>query len=79
MQQLVGSLLYHACAVDLTLWFTLNTISRQQSTPTHQIVAMITQILDYVAANPDATIVYTPSDMILQVHTDVLYLSEPGV
>ena len=31
-----------------------------------------------MATNPNATIVYTPSDMILKAHTDVSYLSEPG-
>ena len=78
MQQLVRSLLYYTRAVDPTLLVAINTILRQQSTPTRQTVAMITQILDYVATNPHATMVYIPSDMILKVHTDVSYLSEPG-
>ena len=31
-----------------------------------------------MATNPNATIVYTLSDMIFKAHTDVSYLSEPG-
>ena len=65
-------------AVDPTLLVSLNTILRQQSNPTRQTVATINQILNYVATNPEATIMYTPSDMILKAHTDVSYLSEPG-
>ena len=78
IQQIVGSLLYHARAVDLTLLVAHNTILRPQSNPTRQTVATITQILDYVVTNHNATIVNTPSDMILKAHTDALYLSEPG-
>ena len=65
-------------AVDPTLLVSLNTILRQQSNPTRQTVATINQILNYVATNPEATIMYTPSDMILKAHMDASYLSEPG-
>jgi hypothetical protein len=34
------------------------------------------QLLDYLATNPDATIQFRASDMIMNVHLDALYLSE---
>ena len=36
------------------------------------------QLLDYVATHPNAGIRFHASDMILAVHTDASYLSEPG-
>jgi hypothetical protein len=37
------------------------------------------QLLDYLATNPDARIRYRASDMIINVHSDVSYLSEADV
>ena len=34
-------------------------------------------LLNYTATHPDATISYTASDMILHIHSDASYLSEP--
>jgi hypothetical protein len=34
------------------------------------------QLLDYLATNPDATIWFRVSDMIMNVHSDASYLSE---
>jgi hypothetical protein len=34
------------------------------------------QLLDYLAINPEATIWYRASDMIMNVHSDASYLSE---
>ena len=34
-------------------------------------------LLDYVATHPDAILSYTKSDMILGIHSDASYLSEP--
>ena len=38
---------------------------------------MIKQLLDYVATHPNARIRYVASDMILNLHSDASYLSEP--
>jgi hypothetical protein len=35
------------------------------------------QLLDYIASQEDAVITYQASDMILAVHSDTSYLSEP--
>jgi hypothetical protein len=37
----------------------------------------LVQLLDYAAANPDTRIRFSRSDMILYVHGDPSYLSEP--
>ena len=37
----------------------------------------MTKLLNYVATHPNATIRYNKSDMILHVHSDTSYLSEP--
>jgi hypothetical protein len=37
-----------------------------------------TQLLNYLATNPNATVWYCPSDMIMNVHSDASYLSEVG-
>eukprot|EP00978_Attheya_sp_CCMP212_P002629 scaffold5358_cov62-Attheya_sp.AAC.1 len=37
----------------------------------------ITQLLNYAATNPDATVRYIASDMCLKIHSDASYLSEP--
>ena len=34
------------------------------------------QMLDYLTTNPDATLRYYASDMILNIHSDTSYLSE---
>jgi hypothetical protein len=35
----------------------------------------LAQVLNYCATNPDATVCFTASDMILAVRSDALYLS----
>ena len=77
VQQIVGSLLYYARAVDPTILPALNALASQQANPTQQTVQNLHQLLDFVATHKNATIVFTPSGMILKVHTDASYLSEP--
>ena len=77
IQQIVGSLLYYGRAVDNTILVALNSISTQQAHATEATLARVHQLLNYVATHPNATLVYTPSGMILKVHSDASYLSEP--
>ena len=77
IQQIVGSLLYYSRAVDPTMLVALNALSSQQAHPTKNTVLQLNQLLDYAATHPNATIEYTPSGMILKVHSDASYLSEP--
>jgi hypothetical protein len=36
------------------------------------------QVLDYLATHPDAKIQFCASDMVLNIHSDALYLTEPN-
>ena len=75
--KIVGSFLYYARAVDCTMLPALNTISEQQSNPTNNTEAEITQFLEYAATNPSAIFQYKSSYMILHIYSDASYLSEP--
>ena len=77
IQRVVGGLLYYARAVDLTLLHPLSAIASQQGSPTENTEAQLEQLLDYVATHPAAVIRFHPSSMILNIHSDASYLTEP--
>jgi hypothetical protein len=51
----------------------LGTITSHQSKGTHTTAQALTQLLNYAAAHPNATVRY---DMYLHIHSDASYLSE---
>jgi hypothetical protein len=53
----------------------LNNIATEQTKATDKTQAATSQLLDYLATHPDATIRYHASDMILHIHSDASYLS----
>ena len=63
--------------MDCTMLPDLNTLSEQQSNPTKNTEAAITQFLDYTATNPSTIIQYKYSNMILHIDSDTSYLSDP--
>jgi hypothetical protein len=77
VMQIVGSFLYYGRAVDITILKALNSLARQQSTPTQATAARADHLLDYLHTHPDAVIRFYPSDMILQIHSDASYINEP--
>ena len=77
LQQIIGSILYYARAVDNTMLMTLSTLASAQANATEDTAKALTQFLNYCATHPEATIRYLASDMILHVHSDASYLSEP--
>jgi hypothetical protein len=77
VQQIVGSFLYYAKAVDPTILMALSEISSQQEAPAENTMKYVKQFLDYIWIHPDAVIWYRASDMILNVHSDASYLSVP--
>jgi hypothetical protein len=77
IQQIVGSFLYYARAVDPTIVMALSDLSSQQSAPTKNTMKQVNQFLDYMWTHPDAIVQYHASDMILNVHSDTSYLSAP--
>ena len=77
IQQVVGSFLYYARTVDITILMALSSIAAEQANPTENTMKRINQLMDYMATHPDAVIRYKASDMILNVHSDASYLSAP--
>ena len=73
IQQVLGSFLYYARAVDVTILHALNAIAADQAHPTERTIARVEQFLDYMATNPNAVIRYRASDMILNVHSDASF------
>jgi hypothetical protein len=53
------------------------TLPRKQTTPTENTKKQVNQFLGYMWTHPDVKICYRASDMILNVHSDALYLSAP--
>ena len=56
IRQVVGSLLYYACVVDLTILFALSAIAQEQANPTDKTMQRVKQLLDYMHSNPSARI-----------------------
>jgi hypothetical protein len=54
-------------------------IASQQASPTEDTRNRINQFLDYMATHPGAKIQYCTSNMVLNVHSNALYLSAPHV
>ena len=63
--------------MDNTLLTALSTISSAQSKGTQATLNATNQLLDYCHTHPDARIRYYASDMLLRIHSDASYLSEP--
>jgi hypothetical protein len=76
VQQIVGSILYYARAVDMTVLMALSSIAVEQTRATEKTMHRCTQLLDYLAGHSDAKVRFHASDMILNIHSDASYLSE---
>jgi hypothetical protein len=75
LQQVIGTLLYCARAVDSTMLVALSDLASAQSQGTDATQLASAQLLDYCATHPDASIQYCASEMVLQIHSDASYLS----
>jgi hypothetical protein len=79
VQEILGTLLFYARAVDNTMLTAIGAIATQQSKGTKQTMQAIVQLLNYCATHPNAVVRFHASDMILWVESDASYLSEPTV
>jgi hypothetical protein len=79
IQRIIGSILYYACTVDITVLMALSSIAIEQTKGTTSTMEKAKQLLDYLATNPDATVQYRASVMIMNVHLDASYLSESDI
>jgi hypothetical protein len=77
VQKIAGTFLYYAMAVDPTMLVALGSIAATQAKATQKTYDEVLWLLDYATSNPDAVIRYTASDMVLHIHSDASYLSEP--
>jgi hypothetical protein len=77
MQEVLGTLLYYARAIDSTMSVAISTLASQQAHGTNATMIALTQLLNYAATNPEATILYSASDMVLHVSSDASYLTAP--
>ena len=77
LQEVVGTLLYYARAVDNTMLVALGSLAAAQTKGTKQTMDAMVHLLNYAATHPDAVIRFKKSDMILHIHSDASYLSEP--
>jgi hypothetical protein len=77
IQQVIGTLLYYGRAVDATIFVAFSSLASAQATLTDDTMLRTHHLLDYVATHPDAILSYAKSDMILGIHSDASYLSEP--
>ena len=75
IQQVIGSFLYYARAIDMTILMALSAIAAEQSKPTERTMQRIRHLLDYMHSNPNATIRFRASDMVLNIHSDASYLT----
>ena len=75
IQQVVGSFLYYDRAIDMTILLALSDIASQQANSTEKTMKRVRQLLDYMATHPEAKNRFCASDMILNVHSDVSFLS----
>ena len=77
IQEVIGTFLYYICAVDSTMLTALSAIASAQAKPTEETMTRCKQFLDYAATHQDAILTYKASDIVLVVHSDTSYLSEP--
>jgi len=76
LQEIIGTLLYYARAVDSSLLVALGTLASAQTKGTKATAKAATQLLNYCATHPDAKVRFHASGMTLSIHSDASYLSE---
>ena len=77
MHKVIGSLLYCPHSLDNMLLASLNVLATDISTANATTLQNATHLLNYVATNPNAKLLYKHSDMILRAHSDASYLCAP--
>ena len=55
----------------------LSALASEQAEATIKTMHKIRQLLDHLATHPDATVQFRATDMVLNIHSDASYLSEP--
>ena len=72
----MGAVLYYARVVNLTYLAGLSSIASAQNKATVNTELRVEVLLNYLVTHPDVTLRYWTPDMILNIHSDVSYLSK---
>ena len=56
MQEVTGTFLYYARAINTTMLTALGSIAKQQANPTENTIQKVKQSLDYATTFPDAIV-----------------------
>ena len=75
-QRAIGKLLYYGRAIDNTMLHAINDIATAKNT--EKTMNAVKHLLNYAATNPEATVEYRASDMIIAAESDAAYLVSPG-
>ena len=67
--------MYYDIAIDNTVLVTLGKLGSEQAAATAMTSNKVNHFLDYLAFNPNATIHFHASGIILFIHSDASYLS----
>jgi hypothetical protein len=77
MQEVLGTLLFCARAIDSTMLAAAGSIASQQAKGTKATMEAIIQLLNHCATHPAATVRHVASDMVLWVESDASHLTAP--
>ena len=77
IQQITGKFQYYARAVDPAMGVALSALASEQTKATQRTAKDAIKFLNYCASHPNAKLRYKASDMILHIHSDASYNSEP--
>jgi hypothetical protein len=75
IQEITGTLLFYARAIDCTMLVALGTLAYNKSKGTQATFQALTQLMNYSSTHPDDIVRYTASDMYLHIHSNALCLS----
>ena len=76
VQNIVRSILYYARAVDMKVLMAVSTIAVELTEATERTMVQCLQLLDYLASNANAKVRFHVLDMMMNIHSNALYLSE---
>jgi hypothetical protein len=79
IQQVCGNVLFLGRAVDSTLLCPISTIASQSSKPTKDPMQQTLQLLNSLATQEDVVLHNHASNMVLTVHSNTSYSTEPKV
>ncbi len=69
--------LFLARAVDGGLLPALSSLASQQANPTEKTMELCKKFFDFMATQEEAILTYRASKMVLAIHSNASYLSEP--